>query len=258
MFLYLSKLLPPLIFPPGLQILMLLVALTLWRRRRGLSAALVTVAMVSLYGFSTDLVADALDRSLESRYPSVDVNTLPKADAIVVLGGYLHPAGGSRRYSEFNEGADRLWMAAMLYRAEKAPVVLLSGGNIDFLGSVGTPEAIAAKQYLQQWGVPAEAILVEPNSKNTHENAAFSKPILEAKGARQILLVTSAFHMARSLAIFRHEGMQVTPAATDYQGGWGEGELIFKFLPDSDALARSKVALREWIGLTVYKLRGWA
>ena len=217
-----------------------------------------TFAIVSLYALSIDLVAGALQRSLESKYPSVDINTLPKSDAIVVLGGYLRPAGGVRRYSEFMESADRLWMGSLLYRAGKAPVVLLTGGNIAFLGSRGTPEAIAAKQFLEQWGVPEAAILIEPQSQNTHENAAFSKPILAARGARQLLLVTSAFHMPRAVAIFRHEGMDVTPVPTDYQTGWGQPELLFELVPNADALARPKIAIREWIGLTVYRLRGWA
>jgi uncharacterized SAM-binding protein YcdF (DUF218 family) len=258
MFLYLSKLLPPLIFPPGLNIILLLAALLLWKRRRVWSATLVALSLAGLYAFSTPLVADALDGSLESRYPSVDINSLPKSDAIVVLGGYLRTAGGARRYSEFMEAADRLWMGSMLYRAGKAPTVLLTGGNVDFLGYRGTPEAVAAKQLLEQWGVPADAILVEPQSQNTHENAAFSKPILSARGARQLLLVTSAFHMQRSVAIFRQEGMQVTPVPTDYLTGWGQPELVFQLLPDAEALARSKIALREWMGLIVYRIHGWA
>jgi uncharacterized SAM-binding protein YcdF (DUF218 family) len=258
MFLYFSKLLPPLIFPPGLNIILLLAALLLWKRRRVLSTTLAVLSILSLYAVSTPLVSDALDAGLESKYPSVDINTLPKADAIVVLGGYLRTAGGTRRYSEFMEAADRLWMGSMLYRAGKAPTVLLSGGNVDFLGYRGTAEAVAAKELLEQWGVPADAILVEPQSQNTHENAAFSKPILSAHGARKLLLVTSAYHMPRSVAIFRQEGMQVTPVATDYLTGWGQPELVFQLLPDAEALARSKIALREWMGLIVYRIRGWA
>jgi uncharacterized SAM-binding protein YcdF (DUF218 family) len=258
MFLYLSKLLPALVLPPGLTILLLLAAAILRKRRPRWATALVIVAIGSLYALSIELVAAALQRNLESSYPAVDISTLPKSDAIVVLGGYLRPAGGGRRYNEFMEASDRIWMGAMLYRAGKAPVILLTGGNVGFLGTRGTPEAIAAKQLLEQWGVPEDAILVEPKSLNTHENAAFSKVILASHGARQLLLVTSAMHMQRAAAIFRREGMQVTPVATDYQTGWGEPDLLFQLVPDADTLAHSKNALREWIGLTVYRLRGWA
>lgn len=258
MFLYLSKLLPLLIYPPGSTIILLLVAAVLRKRRRVWASAVVSVAIASLYLLSTGLVADALQGSLESRYPAIDIDTLPKSDAIVVLGGYLRPAAGGRRYTEFMEAADRLWMGSMLYRAGKAPLVLLTGGNIDFLGNRGTPEAVAAKQVLEAWGVPDAAILVESQSQNTHENAAFSKPVLAAKGARQLLLVTSAYHMPRAMAIFRREGLQVTPVPTDYQTGWGEADWLFQLVPDADALAHSKGAIREWIGLTVYRLRGWA
>lgn len=258
MFLFLSKLLPLLIYPPGLTIFLLLIAAMLRKRRPGWSAALAVFGVFALYVLSTDLVAGALQKSLESKYAAADMNTLPKADAIVVLGGYLHPAGGARRYSELMDAADRLWMGSMLYRAGKAPVVLLTGGNISFLGNRGTSEALAARDLLEQWGVPSGAILVEPRSQNTHENASFSKPILEARNAHQLLLVTSAFHMPRSVAIFRHEGMQVTPVPTDFQTGWGDPILIFRLIPDAEALGRSKIAIREWLGLTVYRLRGWA
>ena len=258
MFLYLSKLLPPLIFPPALTIILLLAAVFLRKRKPAWATGLVLFAIASLYAVSIDLVAGALQRNLESRYPAVDINTLPQSDAIVVLGGYLHPAGGDRRYSELMEAADRLWMGSMLYRAGKAPLVLLTGGNIGFLGYRGTPESVAAKEFLEKWGVPAEAILVEPQSQNTHEIAVLSKPILEARGARRLLLVTSAMHMPRALAIFQHEGMPATPVPTDFQTGWGQPQLLFELVPDAEALARSKLALREWIGLTVYRLRGWA
>ncbi len=258
MFLYLSKLLPALVFPPASTLLLLLAAAFLRKIRPRLAGVFFSIAVICLYVLSTGMFADFLMRNLETRYPPARVESVPEADAIVVLGGYLHSAGGQRRYSEFMEAADRLWMGSRLYHAGKAPIILLTGGNVQILGSYGVPEARAAKDFLREWGVPDDAILVEDKSQNTHENAAFSKPILAARRARKLLLVTSAYHMPRAVAIFRREGLDVTPVATDYQTGWGEPAVLFQLLPDAEALARSKGAIREWMGLAVYRLRGWA
>lgn len=258
MFLFLSKLLPLLVYPPALTILLIFAALLVIKRRPRTATIVLVVAAVSLYLLSTNFIAEALQRNLESRYPALDVQSVPKGDAIVVLGGYLRTPAGERRTAELTESADRLRMGALLYQAGKAPIVLLTGGNIPFLGSTGIPEAEAAKKLLHEWGVPDDAILVEPASQNTHENAAFSKPLLAARGAHKLLLVTSALHMPRAVAIFRREGLDVTPVPTDYQSGWGEPDFAFELVPDAEALARSKAAAREWIGLAVYQILGWA
>ena len=100
--------------------------------------------------------------------------------------------------------------------------------------------------------------MVETGSQNTRENAEFSKSLLAAKGAKRLLLVTSAFHMPRAVPCFRKLGMQVTPVPTDYQSGWEHPEPPLGWLPDAEHLFRSKFALKEWLGLIVYRLRGWA
>lgn len=258
MFLYLSKTLPQLIYPPSLTIILLLVAAVLRKRRPRLASATTILAVGSLWILSTHALSDFLLGALEARFPAVNAEQTPAADAIVVLGGYMHSPTKSHPAAELNESGDRLWMGAQLFKAGKAPLVLLSGGTVPGFGEKLVPEAEAAKDLLQRWGVPSEAILVETQSRNTHENAIFSRPILLQKNARRVLLVTSAFHMPRATAIFRKAGMDVTPVPTDYLSGWEGRDLVSSLIPDAEGLYRSSVALREWIGLTVYKLRGWA
>lgn len=258
MFLYLSKLIPVFLYPPGLTIVLLLLAGLLRKRRPRSALLLSSFAIVSLWALSTHEVSEALLRGLESQYPMVTPEQAPQADAIVVLGGYLRPRSATNAATEMNEGADRLWMGAKLFRAQKAPLVLLTGGNVPMYGDNDLVEAVAAKGLLHEWGVPLEAIEVETQSRNTHENATLSKPILAARNARRLLLVTSAFHEPRAMAIFRREGMEVTPLPTDYQTGWDKRDLIYEFMPESENLYRSSIAIREWVGLLVYKMRGWA
>jgi uncharacterized SAM-binding protein YcdF (DUF218 family) len=118
---------------------------------------------------------------------------------------------------------------------------------------------------LSQMGVPASAIIQDPDSFNTYENAVNVRKILEARGIRQVLLVTSAMHMPRSLLIFKHQGIAAIPAPTDFLVT--ENELqelqsspqatLLNMLPDSDRLHQLTRALKEYIGLVVYRFRGW-
>ncbi|MDQ6699338.1 MAG: YdcF family protein, partial [Acidobacteriota bacterium] len=207
--------------------------------------------------FSSKIVSEALLRSLESQTPVRTIADMPVEQAIVVLGGYLHPPAGNNPTADLADASDRLVHGMRLFRAGKAPVILLTGGNIPFLGAVRMTEAAAARDLLREWGVPAESILLEERSRNTEENARYSYRILNAKGIRHILLVTSAFHMPRSLAVFRKAGFNSIPAPTDFRSGWGEPDLLFQLLPDSDNLSLSTTALKEWLGLGLYRLRGW-
>jgi uncharacterized SAM-binding protein YcdF (DUF218 family) len=256
---YLSKLLPPLLlYPPGMSLVLVLLAALLRKRRPVLSAILFITGLGALYLLSTEAVSESLMGSLETQYKAVPVNQAPNADAIVVLGGYLHTPGTQHPEGEFTEAADRLWMGAKLYRAGKAPLVLLTGGVVKVLGEEGGSEGVSARDILLQWSVPPDAILLEQQSQNTRENASFSAGILTAKGAKRLLLVTSASHMPRAMAIFHHAGMDVIPAPTDYQTGWARPHPSLRWIPDAEYLFRSQRALKEWIGLAVYRLRGWA
>src|SRR5262249_13615944 len=111
---------------------------------------------------------------------------------------------------------------------------------------------------LQEWGVPPEAILLEDRSLNTHENAVFSFQILTARQVRRILLVTSAMHMPRAVAAFRKAGFEVVPTPADFRTGWVPLNTPADAWPSADWLLSSELAIKEWIGLLVYKVRGWA
>jgi uncharacterized SAM-binding protein YcdF (DUF218 family) len=260
--LFLSKLLPMLVYPTGLAALLLVAAL-IWRKRARIQTACIALALTLLLGFGNEWVSFTLARSLEWRHlPSGD---LPTADAIVLLGGGTKAQLPPRPTSEVSEAGDRMIYAAHLYHAGKAPVIIVSGGFIEFFGST-VPESEAMTELLVALGVPEAAIIQEDRARNTYENALYVKEIVAARGDEELLLVTSAMHMPRSMAIFVKQGLQVTAAPTDFQTtravegrtvavGW-DG-LLLQALPSAERLDLSTRVLREYIGLLVYGARGW-
>lgn len=262
MFLYLSKLLPLFLYPLGLASLLMLVALvTLWKRPRWAATAIALALIVLLVG-SNGWVSRSLVRSLESQ--NIPSGELPNAEAIVVLGGSTKPAFPPRPLVDLSEEGDRLLYGAQLYQQKKAPLVVVAGGRINWHGS-GPPESEDMATILNLIGVPTAAIIQESNSLNTYENAVNVRKILDARGIHQVLLVTSAMHMPRSLLIFKRQGIAAIPAPTDFLVTDNDlreirntpQATLLNLLPDTDRLHQFTRALREYIGLVVYRLRGW-
>ena len=131
---------------------------------------------------------------------------------------------------------------------------------------LGGPLADLMRDYLIELGVAPEDIVTESKSRNTFENATYVREIADQLGYNQILLVTSALHMPRSVAIFERQGFEVIPAPTDFLATWGEDGRttniglfgwLLKIVPDSERLDFSTRAIREYIGMFVYRMRGW-
>ena len=199
-----------------------------------------------------------LTGSLEGQYPDAGADSYPPAQAIVVLGGTIHMPSMVHHASGIIDPSDRLLMALRLYHAGKAPVVILSGGNNPLFGKVPEQsEAEVMRLLLVEWGIPDAAIQVEGGSINTRENALFSHQLLARRGIERIILVTSAIHMPRAAAAFRKVGFEVVAAPADFETGWQKSSAMFDWIPAAGALVGSNKALREWLGLLVYRLRGW-
>jgi uncharacterized SAM-binding protein YcdF (DUF218 family) len=214
-------------------------------------------ALVLLLIFASPAVATALLRSLEDRYPDIDVRAAPTADAIVVLGGAIHIPSVKHQGSGLLQPTDRVLRTLRLYRAGKAPIIVCSGGNNPTLSGLRTPEAQVLKALLEEWGVPLSSILVEDRSISTHENALFSFAMLNAKNIRHIILVTSATHMPRAAAAFTKAGFQVSAAPADFRTGWSDPDPIGRWIPSPISLVQSDLAIKELTGLLVYLVRGW-
>ena len=255
--LYLDKILTQLAYPFNLSLALLLVAAILLWRRQQLGLPVLGFALVWLWFWAMPMISHTLWLSLEKPFSDEPVETLQQADAIVVLGGGIRPAMPPRfAYPDLYSYADRIWHAARIYRSGKAPRVIVSGGNLPWLGERQT-EAEAMRSVLIELGVASEAIVLERDSRSTRENAAYTARLLSELGIERVLLVTSAFHMQRALASFRAVGIDAIPAPTDFQAV-PEDQHLLRWLPDIGALLASSIAIKEYLGLWVYRWRGWA
>ncbi|MBW4440074.1 MAG: YdcF family protein [Plectolyngbya sp. WJT66-NPBG17] len=263
MFLFLSKLLPIFLYPLGLScVLLILTLILLWKKRSRLALIPVTLTFLILFLSSSAWISDAIVESLEFQY--ITQGELPTADAIVVLGGATESALPPRPWIEIREEGDRVLYGAKLYRDKKAPKLILSGGRVDWRPS-SSSEAEDMAILMETMGVQRSAMLLEPRSLNTRENAVNSLEIMKAQKIQKILLVTSAMHMPRSMMIFKKLGIDAIPAPTDYTsiqlGQATRSSLeatILDTLPDADQLRRTSRAMKEYVGILVYRLRGWA
>lgn len=202
------------------------------------------LAVVWLGVWSLPVASDWLRAQLEQQFPAVPVEALPPAEVAVVLGGGIYPREYRQRWPNLKSTADRVWHAARIYHAGKARVLLLSGGHNPRISA--TSEAVAMRSFLQDMGVPYEAIWLEQRSRSTTQNAEFSARWLQARSLDRVILVTSALHMPRSVALFEAQGLSVIPAATDHQVQ--ERPLWQYWLPAASALDGSARAIKELVG----------
>ena len=254
--LYLSKLIPLFIYPLGFALVVSMLAMGILGLSARVARVFLFVAVSVLWVASMPIFADYLGLTLEERYPPLAVEATPTADAMVVLGGGVAVPAPPRITPDLSDASDRVLHAARLYRAGKAPVVVVSGGVIPWLG-LDIPEASSMRTLLQEWGVPDDSIHAEGASRNTHENAVFTLPLLVEQGLHRVLLVTSAMHMPRALATFTSAGIDAVPAATDYTVTYRDHRTVIDFLPGAKALSRTTDAIKEYIGYAYYRWRGW-
>jgi uncharacterized SAM-binding protein YcdF (DUF218 family) len=263
MFVFLSKFIPPLIYPLGLACVLIAAALIFGKTKDRWRWFAVS-ALVVLFVGGNRWVSNALVRSLEWQY--LPQGEIPDAEVIVLLGGGTSSADAPRPMVEVNGAGDRVLYAAKLYKDGRAPLILLSGGNIEWLTGEGSSPAGDMAELMALMGVPQEALLLQPNSQNTYEDALFSSQMLREMGVSRVILVTSAMHMPRSVALFEKQGIDVIPAPVDFrvtEAGWEQmfhnnlaGYLV-DMLPNASNLGAVSSALKEYIGMWVYSLRGW-
>jgi uncharacterized SAM-binding protein YcdF (DUF218 family) len=258
---FLSKLFPRLIYPVGMTSLLIVVAAAIVLRRPSIARTCCLIAFSILFLASNRWVNFALVRPLEDSYLS---SISPSAaDAIVILGGSVGPAFQPRRNVHLMTG-DRLLYAAMLYRSHKAPLVVVTGAMVPWRESELT-EGKSTSQVLVLMGVPPSAIVMEPPSSNTYQEANAVKQVMRTHNLHRILLVTSAMHMPRAYRTFRHQGIDSIPSPTDFavtdddvvQSDATFEEFALSLIPDVNVLATTTAALKEYIGLVYYWARDW-
>lgn len=252
---FLSKLMPVFVYPLGLAVLLVVVGLALLGRWRRTGRAIIAAAIGALWVASTPVFAQWIFWQLERQYPATSLDMLPDAAVAIVVGGAIGQPIPPRVEADLLESVDRVVDAARLYRTGKVRAILVTGGNLPWQTSA-VPEGELIALFLVELGVPRGVISVETESRNTFENAENAASILRARGWGDALLLTSAFHMPRALAVFRGEGVNATPAVSDVRTHFPFVESPLDFLPDASALNKTSDALKELIGLLVYRLQG--
>ncbi|MER8829400.1 YdcF family protein [Mesorhizobium sp. M0938] len=254
MFYYLSKVFWLLVQPLNLSIILLLAGLLAamvgWRQL----AATASMLAFLILGLSAWTSLGAMMLSpLEERFPRPPLPE--RVDGIIVLGGGMEGAINFVRAGyELNASGDRMVEAAVLARRFPAAKVVISGGTIAMIGE-GEGDAVSAPRLLTAFGVTTDRLILENKSRNTYENAVFSRELVTPKPGETWLLVTSAFHMPRAKALFGKAGFATVPWPVDYRTSGKEGFGLFRDDPFG-SLQTTTTAVREWIGLAAYWLSG--
>lgn len=249
---YILKFIAAFLLPPGLFVLLgVILSIYLWRKRQHfgcLAFSLSACLTLLLYFSSTLLGAKLLGQPLENRYSQQQPAS---AQVIVVLGGGSVGSApdGIERGGLMSAGAARLLTAARLAKQHSLPV-LISGGQVF---SDGASEALVAERILLQLGLPQEQIIVETQARTTKENAAYSAALCREHGYKNVLLLTSALHMPRSMQFFEcylgGQGIKVVTYPCDYtlnpQGQFNPRWLV----PQLQAFDITCMALHEYVGM---------
>ena len=196
----------------------------------------------------------ALLLPLEQRFPPWDPSRGPP-DGIVVLGGSILPdVSAARGVVKLDDAAERITATVELARRYPNARIIFSGGSAALMFDQ-PPEAPFAVKELEALGVARERITAEEQSRNTVENAVFSRLIANPKPGERWLLVTSAFHMPRAMGVFRAAGFPVEAYAVDWRTR-GPVDLLKLSSSLSEGLTRTDTAVHEWVGLVAYRLTG--
>lgn len=234
-----------------MAVLGIVLALAGWRRLSG-AALVLAVAGLLIGGFSP--LANVLLQPLEDRF--AQPSPMPdRVDGIIMLGGGLETIVTSARgVPALNEAAERLTSFARLARLYPRARLIASGGTGGLLYR-DVDEAGVARQLLEGLGIAPERLELESRSRDTYENAVFSREMAAPRAGEIWLLVTSAFHMPRSVGAFRKVGFDVVAYPTDFRTR-GVQDRIRGFYSVSSGLRRLDIVAREWLGLVVYGVTG--
>ena len=255
MFFILSKVLGFFALPSNLLITIGLVGIVLLlTRSRRLASWLVVTSLVLLALFGLSPLGNALMLPLEERFPPWDASH-GAPDGVIVLGGIIaEDVSAARGATALNEAAERVTVAVELARRYPNLRIIFSGGTNALIFGEEAEAAFAVRQ-LEALGVPHERIIAEEQSRNTVENAVFSRLIANPQPGQRWLLLTSAFHMPRAIAVFRAAGFPVEAYPVDWRTT-GPIDRVRPFPSVSEGLRRTDVAVHEWIGLLLYRLTG--
>lgn len=234
-------------------LLMLCLGTALMRRRPVLARRLILASTATLLLGGWAAAPEALLRHLERQYPDPPPLPLDQYAGVIVLGGATESAyrWEGTLEPQMNAGAERLTTVLPLLRKAPGLQVVFTGGEGEYFGA-GPSEAERARRFFAQLGVDTTRVLFESASRNTYENALFSARLDGVNPQRPWILLTSAAHMPRSLAVFRKQGWNVTPYSVDFNAGLSTPWTLYEI----GDLSRWDAVLHEYVGIAAYRLTG--
>ncbi|MCX7738345.1 MAG: YdcF family protein [Hydrogenothermaceae bacterium] len=233
---FLKKLITFMILPPGIFVILFL-SIAFLRKKMRLASVISVASAVSIYLLSIEPIKDLLLSPLEEKYKRPKQLT---GDVIVVLGGGSYNTGVLT-----DDSLKRLLTGFILQKQLNIPIILSGGSAI-----INLPESEVMKSVLIELGVDRSQIFTDVSSRDTLGNAFFTKKICQSKGFRRVILVTSAYHMPRSILTFKQAGIEVIPYSTDFK--MDKRYTFYSYLPKMNVLQDSTKVLREYIGLVSY------
>jgi uncharacterized SAM-binding protein YcdF (DUF218 family) len=254
MFFFLSKILTFIINPLVWIFILLIIS---WRTKSETRKRRTFIgALIILYLSCNSFVVDECMRALE--YTSPDLQKTEKFDYAVVLGGMISYDPRQDK-PQFSRGSDRILQTLSLLKSKQVKRIIISGGS----GSIEFPdqkESDILKKYLLGIGIPDSSIIVENQSRNTRENALYTKKITDSlKVNSKVLFVTSSFHMRRALGCFNKAGLtNLRPWPADRYSGLRKFGIDHCFIPNPEAMQTFYLFIHELVGLITYKIAGYS
>lgn len=257
MFFILSKTVGVLLLPTNFLIMLALAGalLSLTRfARAGLRMMIAAIVLLAIAAFSP--LGNLLLYPLESRFPAWDAAQSGPPDGIVVLGGPIDAdLSVAHDTPVITSAADRIIAAAALARKYPNTRIVFSGGSPNLIDN-DAREADYSISIFESLGVDKARLMMERRSRNTYENALFSRALAAPRPGERWLLVTSAFHMPRAIGLFRKAGFAVEPYPVDWRVGRSAVDILSLAQYAGDGLRRTDAGVREWLGLLAYRLAG--
>lgn len=257
---FLSKLIPLFVYPAGMASLLLIAALIFWKKQK-FARWMVLLAFAVIFVLGNRWVSMSIVRSLEQQY--LPQEEYQPADVAVVLGGGTDPIQYPRLIPEVNGAGDRVIYGVKLYKDGVVDQVIVTGGTAEWQGTFSTTPAQDMSALMQLMGVPSEVIIEEGDSLNTYEDAQYSAKIIQERGWKKVILVTSALHMPRAVKLFEDAGIEVIPAPVDYiitDQEWTDlmtpsvENILINIMPTSACLKSTTSSMKEYFGMAVNRI----
>lgn len=238
-------------------IILLLAAWRFWKLKAYKSSVGLFVVSVLVWSLGASPLSGLMLGSLERPYLKTNSSALENVDAVVCLGGGMYPQPAERLSFTVNESCDRYLTAFDLVETGVADHLVFGGSDYQIQGQ-GSSEGILLQQWRQRWNLNKGEIHLLSGSLSTRDEAARVGKLMQQKEWKKVALVTSAWHMERSLAVFKRYGVNAIPVGCDFQGTTSATrQYRWKLFPQSGRLQSAHVYIHEMVGYYYYQLRGW-